>query len=149
MPISFGLLWILLGVLFLFLEFVCPGFVIFFFGLAALITAGFCYLIPGLSIAWQVGIFIFASITTLFVGRAIFKQTFKGRQETLTNNADDPEFTGRIVLVTQRITPEIAGRIEVNGSTWTATAETTLEVGEKAVILGRKNITFSVQKINA
>lgn len=149
MVISFGLLWVLIGILFLFLEIVCPGFIIFFFGLAALITAGSYYLIPELSLAWQLGIFIIASVTTLVIGRTCFKKTFKGREEILTNNADDPEFVGRIVLVTQPITPEIPGRVELNGTTWTATAETSLNIGDKAIILTRKNITLSVKKVES
>lgn len=145
MTFSFGLVWVFLGLFFLFTEMMCPGFIIFFFGLGALFTAGLYYLVDGLSFHWQVTLFLCTSLSTLALGRCCFKSTFKGKQEQLTSDADDDGFIGCKVKVVEAISPETPGRIELHGSTWCATAKTTLDVGQKVTIVARNNITFVVE----
>jgi membrane protein implicated in regulation of membrane protease activity len=142
------IVWLLVGIFFLFIELTCPCFFFVFFAIGAFITAGALCLFDGLTLNGQIGLFLITTISTLIIGRLCFRKTLKGKSETLTSDADDNEYVGRIVIVTERITPEIPGRIELNGSTWSATAKTTIEAGEKVTIVSHKNISFNVKPIH-
>ncbi|BCL63027.1 hypothetical protein DGMP_37200 [Desulfomarina profundi] len=87
--IPFPLFWLIMGVMLLFLEMALPGFVLFFFGLGALITSLVTYLFP-INISWQLALFIAASLASLFslrnvIQRRFFKQpTGEGRKKRWT-----------------------------------------------------------------
>lgn len=147
MPFSHGLLWFVISVSLFIFEFICPGFILFFFGIGALVTASISYLFPEIPLAAQIACFIILSLAALFIGRRTFSRTFKGKEETFTTDADNLEMIGRIAIVIERITPDVAGRIELNGSTWSAAATTTIEAGEKVTIIAHKNISFVVAPV--
>lgn len=142
---SIYLIWFLLGVFFLFAELACPGFILFFFGVGAIITS----LAVGqewiATLEAQLILFIISSVISLLLGRYCFKRFFPCKSEVNTNDADDDDFIGRQAQVVEMITPEQAGRIQLNGSTWKATADTTIEAGTIVKIIKRTNITFHVQ----
>ena len=70
--------WCLAGIILFVIEFIVPGFVVFFFGLGALIVGLLCYLIPALSVNSQLIIFVISSIATLVLLRKWFKSIFSG-----------------------------------------------------------------------
>ncbi len=139
------LIWFILGTIFLFAELACPGFIIFFFGVGAILTSIAVGLNWVQSLEVQLGVFIVASLVTLAVGRVYMRRLFSGKSEVHTSDADDDNFIGRTTRVVEQITPETPGRIELNGSTWMATADATFEVGAIVKIVRRSNITFHVQ----
>lgn len=139
------LIWFILGTIFLFAELICPGFIIFFFGVGAIITS------IALGMSWiqslevQLIVFILSTIISLTLGRLYLRRLFPCKSEIHTQDADDDQFIGRTVKVVEKITPEQPGRIEINGSTWMATADATFDIGAIVKIVKRTNITFHVQ----
>jgi membrane protein implicated in regulation of membrane protease activity len=72
-----GLMWLYIGVTFFVLGMAVPGFILFFFGLAAWLTALGCYFFP-LSVFTQISVFLVLSLVCLFGLRGIGQKVFVG-----------------------------------------------------------------------
>lgn len=143
MPIHPGFIWGLLGVLLIASEMLIPGFVIFFFGSGAIVTAILSVIIPGIAARFglQAIIWSASSILSLIILRRRFSKIFKG---TVLNSQRD-ESVGKTALVTEKITPESPGRVRYQGTTWTAVSYTeTFEPGEKVEIIKEDGLTLVV-----
>ena len=141
-------LWCLIGIVMMIIEFLVPGFVIFFFGLGAFIVALLSFLIPSLSLNSQLIIFIITSIAALLFLRKWFKSIFTGllnRKETMPKNIDS--YIGETATVVENIAPQASGKIEFHGTKWNAISGVPIKSGERIVIVKQNNLTFEVKKI--
>lgn len=140
-------LWLYAGAILMLAELMAPGFVIFFFGLAAA-TVGLILsalpesIAPGLTV--QLALFSALSILYLLTLRRYAKRTFIG--ETATDALAD-EYTGRVAKVTQTIRPEAPGRILIGDAEWSATATERLDPGADVRIVARNNLTMKVERV--
>ena len=145
-----ALYWLMIGVMLLFLELALPGFILFFFGLAALITALVAWLTP-IAIAWQLGLFIVSSLVTTFTLRNVIQRRFldspKGEE------GEDPDedvilaVPGDRAVVGVSIKPPSEGRINYSGTSWRATADEMIEEGEIVAVVRQENLVIHVEKI--
>jgi membrane-bound ClpP family serine protease len=142
------LLWFLLGLTLIFLEFVVPGVILVFFGIGAwavTVTTHF-----GLTTSFQSQLLIFAvtSILLLVVLRKWIKGKFYGHVgdvQDQTKNLD--EFTGQSVVVLEEVIPnKMEGAVEFKGAKWRAVSDEHLKNGEIAIITSVDGITFRVRK---
>jgi len=144
------LIWAISGVVLIFIEFFIPGLVIIFFGIGALVTALFSFLI-GNSFTLPIQLFTFTiiSILSLLLLRKYFKKVFKG---TLESDDDGTNFNieiGKVVPVIEFIHPgEVGGKVRYQGTIWNAQSANPIAPGESVKITGGKNITLFVEKIN-
>lgn len=134
--------WLSLGIVLIAAEIVVPGFVVFFFGVAALLVGGLCWFFPDISPTAQLAIFILASLFSLFFFRTFFRKTFRGYEDTEGDVND--EFTGRHATVTEAIAPNAPGKVTFNGTDWQAESDQELGVGTRVQITRRNNITLIV-----
>lgn len=122
-----ALYWLIIGVMLFFLELALPGFILFFFGLAALITALVAWLTP-LGIAYQLGVFIVSSVVSLMTLRDIIQRNFFKPKEVDTDEEPDEDVLlaapGDRAVVGTTIAPPAEGRIKYSGTSWRATAST-------------------------
>lgn len=135
--------WGVAGLALLLSELLVPGFVIFFFGLGALLTAVASLILPPVagSIALQGVVWALGSILSLRFLRRRFARVFRGETVASGSEAD----IGRTVVVTERITPETPGRVRFQGTSWKAVSYTeTFEPGDKAQIVQEDNLTLIV-----
>lgn len=140
-------LWLYLGAALMILELVSPGFVVFFFGLAAATTGVLRMFIgDGFSTTWQIFSFALFSVVYLVFLRRLVKKVFLGNTETSQSNFEN-DFPGKIAVVTERINPPLAGRVILGDSEWTATAENAIEKGVNVRIVSRDNLTLKVEEI--
>lgn len=140
------LIWAILGLVFILAEFALPEFVIFFFGLGALLNSVLTALIPGLaaSIPLQILTWLGLSAATLFSLRRYLAAWFRGRKFEADDQSD---WVGRRAKVTQAIGPDAPGRISLNGTTWVAESfDESFEPGEKVEVLRREGTRFYVTK---
>lgn len=138
------LIWAILGLAMVVAEFVIPGFVIFFFGLGALINALLTAIFPGLAgnIPLQVITWLGMSTVSLFGLRRTFSRWMKGRR---FGEDDQQEYIGRGVKVIEEITPDHPGRIRFDGTTWIAESYTeSFRPGDRVEILARDGAHFIV-----
>ncbi len=136
--------WLIAGIVLMLMELMTPGFVVFFFGLAAAAVSLCIWLIPGFGIYWQLGAFSVFSILFLVVLRRYVKSVFMGDSE---ENAVADDLVGRVGKVTELIRPDVPGRVEIRDAGWTANAAVRIEPGEEVRVTAHDNLTVTVEKL--
>lgn len=142
------LIWFLVGIGLAFVELMLPGFILLFFSIGCLVTAG-ASLLFDLSFTGQLSVFIVTSIVSLLSLRKWLMSVFRGK----SSNGGQTEFDdfpfGVRVTVIKTITPEISGRIQYRGAPWDAVAAETIEAGSTVEIerYGDSRHVFFVRKI--
>lgn len=143
-----ALYWLIIGVILFFLELVLPGFVLFFFALGAMLTALAAWLTP-ISIAWQLGLFMVASLASLLALRDLIQRKFF--TSTSVEDEEDKDVVlaaaGDRCVVTMTIPPPAEGRIKYSGTFWRATADELIEEGEIVSVVRQDGIVIHVEKV--
>jgi len=115
--------WFVLGFILTVMEIIVPGFVIFWFGIAGVITGIIALFMPSLAV--QIPIFVVLSGILVFSAQKIARRWTK----------DSPEKVGSERLhdargiVIERINPPALGMVKVLGEAWRAEAAGPIEVG--------------------
>ena len=141
-------IWLYIGAFMMLAEIMAPGFVIFFFGLAAATIGLLLFILPSsfeLSLAWQLALFSFFSILYLVTLRRYAKSVFMG--DTDDSRALDTEYAGRFAKVTETIRPGVPGRVMLGDAEWAALSEEQLDPGIEVKVIGRENLTLKVRKV--
>ncbi len=136
-------LWLLIGLGLLFLEMLIPGVVILFFGIGALLVGVLCFFIP-MPLSLQLLVFMASSLLFLFALRKWAKLIFVGRE------GDDGKDVNSALIGTRAVVKVGApagrrARVELNGTEWTAEAETDLEEGQVVHVTGQDSLTLQVE----
>lgn len=137
-------LWLYAGALLMLLEIMAPGFVIFFFGLAAA-TVGLTLFAFDFSATAQMALFTAFSIVYIVGLRRFMKALFMG--ETAESRAISSEYVGRHGKVVEAIRPEVPGRILLGDAEWTAVARECLVPGTEVRVVAQKNLTLTVERV--
>jgi membrane protein implicated in regulation of membrane protease activity len=144
------LIWFLIGLVLLILEFIMPGLIIGFFGVGAWIVAIICLFsayVAG-SINAQLLIFIIASVLSLLLLRKWLKGMFIGHTKSQQDLTEDlKEFVGERVVVKEKIIPKAGGKVELHGTNWTAEADEEIAAGTVVEIIGKDNLTLKVKVV--
>jgi hypothetical protein len=143
--LSAGWIWLYIGGFLMLAELLAPGFVVFFFGLAAATVGLFMFFLPEsfhLGLAWQLALFSFFSILYLVTLRRYVKSVFLG--DTADAKALGGEYVGRLGRVVAAIRPEVPGRVLVGDSEWTASAAQAISEGTEVKVVSQENLTFTV-----
>ena len=144
---SCGWLWMYAGALLMLLELFAPGFIIFFFGLAAAITGLLRFVFgEALNASLQLISFSFFSIFFLVFVRRFFKPIFMGGKIESKTDFDN-EYIGRIGKVVTEIDPPITGRVVIGDSEWTAESASFIASGENVKVISQNNLTMKVEVI--
>lgn len=148
MTLSGEIIWLLLGIVFIFAEFFIPNLVISFFGGGALVTAftTWIHLTPSLTL--QLLVFIISSLFLLLFLRKYLKRIFFGKFQDTDESKEFSIEIGKIVPVVEQITPgKEGGKVKYQGTNWKAQASEPIAPGESARIKGFENITIFVEKV--
>jgi len=142
------LIWFLIGLVLLVLEFIMPGLIIGFFGVGAWIVAIVCLFSSYVteSLNTQLIIFIIASVLSLLLLRKWLKGMFIGHTKSKQDLTEDmKEFIGERAVVKEKITPKASGKVELHGTNWVAEADE--EIAEETVveIIAKDNLTLKVK----
>ena len=145
------ILWTILGVLLIIAEVFTPGFVLLWFGIAALAAA--LASIIGLGLGLQFLVFITLSVALTALSRTIFVNYFskEGEPEGRKFGADSmPGQVGTVVTSSRGVMQE--GAVKVFGSVWTAypaEGEEPLEAGERVVIERLEGASIYVRRASS
>lgn len=129
-------------------ELLAPGFVVFFFGLAAATVGLFIMILPEsfhLTLTWQLALFSFFCVLYLVTLRRYVKSVFLG--DTEATDALGGEYVGRLGRVTVDVRPEVPGRVIVGDAEWTASAAQHIASGVEVKVVAQKNLTLTVEPI--
>jgi membrane protein implicated in regulation of membrane protease activity len=139
------LVWFIIGLILLLIEFASPGLIIGFFGVGAWIVSG-VLLFVDISLTAQLLIFIIASVLLTVFLRKWIQRVFK--MESIQNQEEeDQEFIGHKVTVTETIEPNKPGKVEFKGANWEAEADSKIDSGAVVEIIERKSIKFIVKPL--
>jgi len=141
------LIWFLVGLALLVLEFIMPGLIIGFFGIGAWIVAIIC-LMADIGINAQLIIFIIASVLSLLLLRKWLKGIFIGHVKSKQDMTEDlNEFIGERAIVKEKITPKAGGKVELHGTNWIAKADEEIAEGTVVEIIAKDNLTLKVKVV--
>ena len=137
------LFWLILGIVLLFVELATPGFIVMFFGMAAITVALLDWLLPlGQIMPWL--IFAVLSVVYILLLRKLLKKVFLGDKDA-PDRLDDT-FIGQYAIVAESINPGKQGKVEFSGCLWEAESKDKIDVGERVKIVAKDSLTFSVEK---
>ena len=139
---NISVIWFVIGLLFFVLEFVLPGFILFFFGIGAWIV-GVTTLFTDISLSAQLVIFLVSSIVTVVFFRNWVKK--KLGMNRATADVLEDEFVGKTALCISAIAPGANGKIEFKGASWDASSTDNINAGETVIITGNKSILLIVR----
>lgn len=139
------LIWFLVGVVLLLLEFALPGAIIVFFGLGAWVAALTTWAGVSETLGSQILVFAISSVVLLLTLRRRLRGQFLGHsagEQDLTHDLD--EFVGQVVSVTEAIGPGADGTIEYKGANWEARSPYRFQTGERVRITRIEGIRVTV-----
>jgi len=141
------LIWFLVGIALLVMEFALPGLIIAFFGAGACVVAVVC-LFADISLNAQLIIFISSSVLLLVCLRKWLKGIFFGHVKAKQDmTADLSDFLGERAVVKEQITKKMPGKIEFHGTNWQAQADEEIAAGAVVEITGKDNLTLRVKSL--
>lgn len=142
--LNISLLWFVFGFGLFLLEFLVPGFILFFFGIGAWVVA-ILTLFADIGINAQLIIFLGTSIFTVVLFRKWAKAKL-GMYLEAPKKLED-EFIGKIALVESEITPEKNGKVEFKGTSWDAASTEFIAAGKSVQIIETKSIVLIVKPL--
>ena len=142
---SAAMIWLTVGCALMLAEFIVPGFIVFFFGAGAVLTAA-ALLVTPMGLAGQFTVFLASSVVLLFVLRHLLPRIFSGKKKASSLPDDEEEFTGETASVMEEIAPGRPGKILFHGSAWTAESAEACFPGDSVRIVRRSNLTYFVEK---
>lgn len=140
-------IWFIIGLIMILLEFAIPGVIIIFFGVGAWITAIFSWLL-NIGINGQLLIFIVSSMVLLISLRKWLKHVFYGQIESSQKPGENLEdLLGENAVVTQPIKNGY-GKVRFRGTDWKAKSDYDIKERQVVKIIDKKSITLIVEPIN-
>ena len=137
------LFWFILGLGLFLLELVMPGFIIFFFGLGAWVTALICLIgHPGINL--QIIIFAITSTLLLIGLRKIIQNKFLNSKRTRSDDVED-EFTGKEAIAKIDFGRLKQGKVEFKGTYWSAESASEVKEGQRVVIIQKDSFKLIVE----
>jgi membrane protein implicated in regulation of membrane protease activity len=137
------LVWFIIGLVLFLLELVVPGFVIFFFGFGAWVTALACLMFhPGTNL--QIVIFAVTSVLSLIGLRRIIQEKFFYGKNDGPDTVED-EFTGKVGIALSDFGPKKNGKVEFKGTTWSAESDSEIKEGQAVVIIKKSSFNLIVE----
>lgn len=137
------IVWFIIGLALFLLELVLPGFVIFFFGVGAWITALLCLIAePGINL--QVIVFAVTSVLSLLAFRKMIQKKFFYVREDRSNAVED-EFTGKEAVAANDFGPDGIGKVEFKGTSWKAESKAGIKAGQTVIIIEKDNFKLIVE----
>lgn len=140
-----AVIWFGIGLLFFLLEFLVPGFILFFFGVGAWIV-GIVSLFTDVSLNTQILLFVISSGITVLLFRNWVRVRFGGQSKS--HYKLDDEYVGKVATAETAIIPGTRGKVEFKGTSWDAQSEDHIMPGEQVVIVNTESILLIVKSIN-
>jgi inner membrane protein len=139
-------IWFIIGLALFLLELALPGFVIFFFGVGAWITALLCLLAhPGTNL--QIIVFAITSVLSLLALRKMIQRKFFYSKVDHSSAVED-EFTGKEAVAASDFGADKKGKVEFKGTTWNAESESEIKKGQTVIIIEKESFKLIVEPKN-
>lgn len=140
-------MWVYAGLLLMLAELLVPGFIMFFFGLAAA-SVGFCRFCFGeqFTATWQLAAFSAFSVLYILLLRRWLKNVFTG-SKVMPDTDFDNEYVGRQGLIVAAVNPPLPGRVMIGDAEWKAISDQPIGEGENVKVVSHNNLTMKVEVV--
>lgn len=145
--VNICLMWFVAGIILIVSEFFVPGFIICFFGVSALVAGAAALVFPEIPLFVQILIFTVCGVLLLLGCRRFMPAVFKGRATVGCRDVDADDGVGEYCICTVDITPDLPGKVEFRGSSWSAICDEKILSGTRCVVVSRSNLTLTVRKV--
>ncbi len=144
-------IWFLLGLGLILLEFLVPGIILVFFGAGAWLVALTTWMNLTNGLTSQLFVFGISSVVLLVLLRRRIRGKLSGHSSGDQNpDVNLDEFAGKVVQVTAAIMPgQTDGKVEYKGAAWSAESTEPLAAGDRAIISSIEGIKLKVRPYTA
>lgn len=139
-----AVIWFLIGLVLILLEFAVPGLIVVFFGIGAWVTALIC-LVTDVSLNMQLFIFLVASVAGLALLRRVLKKRYMDVLQP--DNGLEDEYIGQTAVAISSFAAGEPGKVSFKGSNWEATSRHAVTEGQRLKITGYKSIRLFVEPL--
>lgn len=139
-------IWLMVSITFFILEIFIPSFVVFNFGIGALVAALVATI--ELSLQWQILFFSIATLASFFSIRPALKKWAYKRSHAVRTNAT--ALIGRIGKVIETIdAKQNTGLVKIDGDVWQAKTDEAeqIKIGQSVEITAIESIVLQVKSI--
>lgn len=142
--LSIWIIWFIIAIILLIVEFSAPGIFAIFFSIGAFIAGIASFFID--SYIAQLAIFIFTSLLVMVFGKKSLEKLLNVNKEIRPSTID--AFRGKIGVVTKQVTPVEKGLVKINGEEWSAktTENLIFSEGERVEIISIEGVTVLIKK---
>ena len=140
-----AVIWFCIGFAFFVLEFLIPGFILFFFGVGAWVVA-IVSLFVEVTLNTQIIIFIASSLLTVLLLRSWIRRKLGAYGENSSLLED--EFVGKIAKAETNIVPGAGGKVSFKGTSWDASSDDLIPAGDHVIITETRSILLIVKPTN-
>ena len=137
--------WVIAGGSLILAEFIVPGVFICFFGIGAVLTGIVSLIFPDMPFTMALVLFAVLSVVFLVFCRRFMPKSFRGTVKVDRSDIENDDIVGADAVVTEAIAPGAPGKVEFRGAQWTARADRSIAVGERAKIRERRNLTLYLE----
>ena len=139
------LIWFFVGLGLVLLEFVVPGVVLVFFGIAAWVVTLLVWGGVLDNSAAQLAVFTVASLALLFGCRRYVKKWFVGDSQVDAPEGIEDILGKNVTVIADIPGGQATGKVELKGAEWSARADAPLERGSLATVTARDGLVLVVQ----
>ena len=136
--------WLIFGAILMVLEFLVPGAILSFLGLAAVVVAGLYHYGPVPSFVHGLIYWFIISLVLVFTLRSLVLRFMPSDHRYQPVDEDDNAI-GALAQVVEEILPGQQGRIRFRGTTWQAACHDHCSEGSEVVIAGREGNAWQVE----
>ncbi|MBN1768971.1 MAG: NfeD family protein [Prolixibacteraceae bacterium] len=139
-------IWLMVSITFFILEIFIPSFVVFNFGIGALVAALAAAI--ELNLQWQILFFSIATLASFFSIRPVLKKWAYKRSHAVRTNAT--ALIGRIGKVIETIdTKQNTGLVKIDGDVWQAKTDEAeqIKIGQSVEVTAIDSIVLHVKSI--
>lgn len=141
-----AVIWLIAGIVLIVAEFIIPGLVIIFFGLAALVVSLLDYTGLVTNTSAQLLLFSAFSLGFLFGLRRFFKDWFVGESEKTGGSDEKSDIIGQDVVCLTAFSPDQPyGKVEFKGANWKGRSEYELKEGAVAVVVAVEGLCLHIK----
>ncbi len=141
-PANFFWYWIGFATVMFIFEMISPTFGALFAGIAALITALLSYFIDA-SLSVQFIVFVLLTMVSLFTVRPLLLKRFYSQKDMPSRSE---ALIGKFGILSEDIkSPEEMGRVNIDGSDWSAKSESAIAKGQRVKIVALDGLTLKVE----
>ncbi|MDD3716100.1 MAG: NfeD family protein [Candidatus Marinimicrobia bacterium] len=145
MEISSVLIWFLIGLAMMLLEFAIPGLIVIFFGAGAWVLAILTAIFPSMALWVQLMLFTVISVASLLLLRRQLKKHFFSDHEGAESEGLD-DYIGRKAIV-EKAFVKGEGKVLYRGTSWDAFADEDIPEGTPVRIIDKDSIRLKVEPI--